>query len=236
MAGAGEVRRCHIPVRAVVTSRADAGWAKDLAWSRPTLPSARRSEASVNSLRAYGEAQDAQLLAWSAGGDRRAFDEVVCRHGRFALRVATRLVGHAMTAEDVVQEAFVRAWSDAIRFDPQRAQFTTWLYRIVVNLCIDQRRRAQSDPMPENFDAADPALGAEEMLEQRERQTALAQALRDLPVRQRAAMTLVYDEGLSGAEAARVLGLSAKAIERLLARGRAFLRTRLRAEADLQET
>jgi RNA polymerase sigma-70 factor (ECF subfamily) len=190
----------------------------------------------MNSPRAYDEAQDARLLAWSAGGDRRAFDEVVCRHGRFALRVAMRLVGDAMTAEDVVQEAFVRAWGEAAQFDPRRAQFTTWLYRIVVNLCIDQRRRAQPDPLPANFDAADPAIGAEETLEQRERQTALTQALRDLPVRQRAAMTLVYDEGLSGAEAARVLGSSPKAVERLLARGRAFLRTRLRAVAALQET
>lgn len=217
-------------------SRADAGWATDLAWSRPAPRSTRRSDGAVNSSRAYAGAQDAQLLAWSAGGDRCAFDAVVCRHGRFALRVAMRLVGNVMTAEDVVQEAFVRAWSEAAQFDPQRAQFTTWLYRIVVNLCIDQRRRAQPDPLPANFDAVDPALGAEETLEQRERQTALAQALRDLPVRQRAAMTLVYDEGLSGVEAARVLGLSPKAVERLLARGRAFLRTRLRAGADLQET
>lgn len=186
--------------------------------------------------RAYGEAQDAQLLAWSAAGNRRAFDEVVRRHGPFALRIAMRLVGDAMTAEDVVQEAFVRAWSEAAQFDPHRARFTTWLYRIVVNLCLDQRRRAKPDPVPENFDVADPALGAEATLEQRDRQTALAAALRDLPGRQRAAMTLVYDEGLSGAEAARVLGLSAKAVERLLARGRAFLRMRLRAGADLQET
>jgi RNA polymerase sigma-70 factor (ECF subfamily) len=65
------------------------------------------------------------------------------------------------------------------------------------------------------------------MMESNERDTVLAQALEELPDRQRAALMLVYDEGLSGAEAARVLGSSAKAIERLLARARTYLRVRL---------
>jgi RNA polymerase sigma-70 factor (ECF subfamily) len=186
-------------------------------------------------LRDYDSATDADLIAWSAGGDRRAFDNIVVRHGRFALRVAMRLIPHPPTAEDVVQEALVRAWAQAGQFDPRRARFTTWLYRIVINLCIDQRRRVQPDSLPEGFDAPDPAAGADDGIEARERQASLARALRELPERQRAAMTLVYDEGLSGAEAGRVLGLSAKAVERLLARGRAFLRSRLMPmEGDLR--
>jgi RNA polymerase sigma-70 factor (ECF subfamily) len=81
--------------------------------------------------------------------------------------------------------------------------------------------------MPEGFDIPDPAASAEEQIEAAERQRTLIQAMQALPERQRAAMTLVYDEGLSGAEAGRVLGLSAKAIERLLARARLALRNRL---------
>jgi RNA polymerase sigma-70 factor, ECF subfamily len=69
-------------------------------------------------------------------------------------------------------------------------------------------------------------------VEANEQAIALARALRELPVRQRAAMTLVYDEGLSGAEAARVLGLSAKAVERLLSRARGYLRERLQADHE----
>jgi RNA polymerase sigma-70 factor (ECF subfamily) len=174
------------------------------------------------------------LIRWSAEGDRRAFDEIVTRHGPFALRVAARLVADRSVAEDVAQEAMVRAWAQADRFDPQRATFTTWLYRIVTNLCIDQCRRRRPEPLPEHFDPIDTAAGAEEMLEVDERDVAIAQALRDLPARQRAAMTLVYDEGLSGADAARVLGLSAKAVERLLARARAFLRDRLQSRKELK--
>jgi RNA polymerase sigma-70 factor, ECF subfamily len=185
----------------------------------------------VNSPRAYGKAPDATLLSWSSEGDRRAFDEIVTRHGAFALRVASRLIPDARVAEDIVQEAMVRAWSQSRQFDERRARFTTWLYRIVVNLCIDQRRRVQPEPMPEDFDPADPAAGAVEMMEVIERDATLARELSKLPARQRAAMTLVYDEGLSGAEAARVLGLTAKAVERLLARARAFLRERYTAGA-----
>ena len=184
--------------------------------------------------KAYGEAPDATLVCWSASGDRRAFDEIVVRHGPFALRVASRLIPDKRAVEDVVQEAMVRAWSQASQFDAERARFTTWLYRIVVNLCIDHRRRLQPQSLPEDFDPADPALGAAELMEVSERDATLARELRKLPARQRAAMTLVYDEGLSGVEAARVLGLSAKAVERLLARARAYLREVL--QPHLEET
>lgn len=173
---------------------------------------------------AYSAASDEQLLAWSASGDRRAFDEIVVRHGPFALRVAARLVLDRALAEDIVQEAFVRVWSKARTFDPARAQLRTWLYRIVAHLCIDQRRRARPLPLPEHFDRADPAIGAHDMMEQTEQQASLMKALSELPARQRAAVMLIYDEGLSGGEAASILGLTAKAVERLLARARARLR------------
>ena len=190
-------------------------------------PSSVRGQPAMSKLRVYGDADDAELVSWSADGDRRAFDEIVVRHGPFALRVALRLIPDRSAAEDVVQEAMVRAWSRADNFDPQRARFTTWLYRIVVNLCIDQRRRARFEPLPDHLDSIDPAIGADELVELSEQRATLAGALSRLPARQQAAMTLVYDEGLSGAEAARILGLSAKAVERLLARARASLRKHL---------
>jgi len=197
---------------------------------------ARPAEAQIKSPPSYAAAEEPQLLSWSAAGDRRAFDEIVKRHGPFALRVAVRLVADTALAEELVQEAFVRAWAQAGRFDPRRARFTTWLYRILANLCIDQRRRTRPEPLPERFDPVDPAAGAHEMLERGEQAAALSQALAELPVRQRAAVTLIYDEGLSGAEAAQVLGLSVKAVERLLARARAHLRERLQARAGEKES
>lgn len=178
------------------------------------------------------EVCDAELLARSAGGDRRAFDRIVARYGPVALRLAARIAPDRHSAEDVAQEAMVRIWHRAGDFDARRARITTWLYRIVVNLCIDLRRRPRPVPLPEHFDTADPATGAEEGLEHDERRSALARAMEDLTDGQRAALTLVYDEGLSGAEAAQVLGVTTKAVERLLARARAHLRERLLADRD----
>jgi RNA polymerase sigma-70 factor (ECF subfamily) len=173
------------------------------------------------------DANDEQLVTLSAGGDRRAFDELVVRHGPYALRIAVRLLRDTALAEDLAQEAFVRCWSQIQRFDPRRARFTTWLYRIVVNLCIDAKRRHEPEPLPVDFDIIDGGEGVDEMMASDERDTVLAQAFNELPTRQRAALTLVYYDGLSGAEAARVLGSSVKAVERLLARARLYLRTRL---------
>ena len=184
--------------------------------------------------RAYNKATDDELLFWSAQGDRRAFDEIVVRHGSFVLSVASRLIPNFRDAEDIAQDAMVKVWHHAGRFNPKRARLRTWLYQIVVNLCIDRRRRKEPVPLPDNFDAVDPGAAADEILTSTERDAALAAAIRALPASQQAAMILVYEEGVSGAEAGRILGLSAKAIERLLARARTTLRERLLAERDKQ--
>lgn len=178
------------------------------------------------------DGSDAELLARSARGDRRAFDRIVARYGPLALRLAARIAPDRQSAEDIAQEAMVRIWHRAADFDARRARFTTWLYRIVVNLCIDLRRKAEPMPLPESFDAVDPAPGAEETLQHEERRATLARAMDDLTDGQRAALALIYDEGLSGAEAAEALGITSKAVERLLARARARLRERLLADRD----
>lgn len=193
------------------------------------------SEEDGISPHAHGGPPDDELLARSAAGDRRAFETIVMRHGSLALRVARRLVPDREAAEDIAQEALVRVWIRAGDFDAGRARFTTWLYRIVVNLAIDASRRLRPERLPEHFDTADPAAGAEDRLELDEYYVALGNAREKLPSRQRAALLLVYDEGLSGAEAAEVLGVSTKAIERLLARGRERLRERLQAGPNAEE-
>lgn len=173
---------------------------------------------------------DAELLARSARGDRRAFDEIITRYGPVALRVAARMAPDRQSAEDIAQEAMVRIWQRASKFDVRRARLSTWLYRIVVNLCIDSRRKPQHLPLSEGFDPVDPSASAAQIMEVDERSAALLRAMDELPSRQRAALTLVYNEGLSGAQAAQVLGVSAKAVERLLARARARLRELLAAD------
>ena len=188
----------------------------------------------ADQVRRYDTASDEQLLEWSGSGDQEAFRLIVIRHGAYALRTATRFTRSLEAAEDIVQDAFIKAWVHACHFDASRAQFTTWLYRIIVNLSLDQHRRAQSlrtTPLPADFDRADDSPVADRQIETREQKRDLLQALQAMPIRQQAALSLAYDEGLSGAETARRLGLSKKAVERLLARGRAFLRTRLKPDS-----
>jgi RNA polymerase sigma-70 factor (ECF subfamily) len=193
-------------------------------------------EDDIHGSDSHGEDDDAaDLLARSAAGDRRAFDEIVTRYGPVALRVAARMAPDRQSAEDIAQEAMVRIWRRADEFDGRRARFTTWLYRIVVNLCIDLSRKPRPVALPEDFDPVDPSAGAAESVEMEERRSALVRAIDELPSGQRAALMLVYDEGLSGAEAAQVLGVSAKAVERLLARARARLRELLAAGQQRSE-
>jgi len=182
---------------------------------------------TMRSRETYQEASDSALMAWSGEGDRRAFDQIVSRHGRLALRVARRLISDPSMAEDLAQEGMMRAWTQATRFDPSRATVSTWIYRIVTNLCIDHSRRRRWEAVPEGVDMADPAPATDEALHTAQRASALIGALRGLSVRHRTAITLVYDEGLSGVETARVLGVTAKTVERLLASARTLLRTRL---------
>lgn len=211
----GALSACPAAVLVVLASRAAPRNARQAGAAHPERP------------KAYRDQDDGVLIEWSAQGDRQAFDEIVRRYGPFALRVASRLLSSTAAAEDVAQEAMVRAWAQAGSFDPHRARFSTWLYRIIVNLCIDHRRRKVPDALPDDFDVPDPSQSADERMEENEKRAALREALQELPARQRAAVTLIYDEGLSGNEAARVLSLSAKAVERLLARARASLRARL---------
>ncbi|WP_254452452.1 sigma-70 family RNA polymerase sigma factor [Roseicella sp. DB1501] len=191
------------------------------------LPRAAAPPVRPTGLMPREAAEDDTLMAWAAAGDRAAFGVLVARHGERALRIALRVLGNAEEAEEVAQEAFLRAWQAAASFDPARARFTTWLHRITLNLAIDRsRRRGKAVNADEEALArlADPAPGPEAAAVAAEDRAALADALARLPARQRAAIALAYEEGLSGAEAAALLDVSERALEGLLRRARLMLR------------
>src|SRR5689334_18166241 len=164
-------------------------------------------------------------MARVAAGDASAFARLVRRHAGPAQRLATRILGSAALAEEIVQDAFLRVWTNAPRWRPQAA-FRTWLYRVVVNLCLNATRRARDLPLSAAGDPADPGDAAA-ALEAREQDAALAAAIDALPLRQRAAVVLVYQEGLSNAEAASALDLSVSSLEALLVRAKRALRAAL---------
>ncbi len=169
---------------------------------------------------------DHDLMARTAQGDGRAFRTLAERHAGRALRLARRILGNEALAEDIVQDALLRVWTNGPRWRPQ-AEFRTWLYRIVVNLCLNAKRRADDLPLDAADRVADPAAAADSQLETRERDRRLAAAIGTLPERQRAAIVLSYQEGLSNAEIAAVLETSGSSVETLLVRAKRTLRTRL---------
>lgn len=184
--------------------------------------------------RAQEEAKDdADLMRQTADGDQRAFQKLMARHLSRTVRLASRIMGGTAAAEDVAQEAFIRVWKHAADWqDPEKsgAKFTTWLYRIVLNLCIDEKRRhrfANIDDLPE---PADEKQGAEQKMQQQEQGKRVAAALEKLPERQRAAFVLCFYEEYSNKEAADMLGISVGAVESLLVRSRRFLRDELMEE------
>jgi RNA polymerase sigma-70 factor (ECF subfamily) len=171
------------------------------------------------------EEGDDELLVRVARGDGAAFSRLVGRHRARLMATATRIVGSRAIAEEVVQEAFTRAWINAPRWRPQAGgSFGGWLVRVATNLAIDQMRRTSTLPLDDAPEPIDSAPSADQTLIAAEDRRRLEAALAMLPPRQKAAVALTYDQGLSNAAGAEAMDISIGAFELLLVRARRALR------------
>ena len=177
------------------------------------------------------EASDEDLMQRIAKGDEPAFRLLAGRYAGRALLLARRITGNAADAEEVVQEALLRVWINAPRWRPLAA-FRTWFYRVVLNLCLGRRRRMPFLPLAAAGDPADAAADPAARMEDDEAARLLAAAIAQLPDRQRAAIVLSYDEGLSNAETAAILETSISGVEALLVRAKRALREKLGRQID----
>ena len=177
---------------------------------------------------------DAELLQAIAGGDRAAFDRLSRRHLDRAYGVALRMTGSRADAQDVVQDVFLRLWQRPDAWRPGQAQFSTWLYRVVVNRCLDLKRRPKGTDLDSVEEPQDPDANAEDSLLEAERNRALDGAVNQLPERQKAAIVLTYTAGLRNAEAASAIDISVKAFEALLVRAKRELRDYLTGQGWMQ--
>lgn len=185
--------------------------------------------------KALDDAEDRALMARHVAGDREAFSALFNRHRDRLWAVALRTTGDPEEAADALQDAAVSAFRAAAGFRSESA-VGTWLYRIVVNACLDRVRRQAARPTVRYPDEQSPAWqravrDPSDMAETRDLRIVLEQALATLPVEQRAAVVAVDVEGLSVEEAAEALGIPVGTVKSRCARGRARLATIL---ADLR--
>jgi len=170
---------------------------------------------------------DEDLVRRVGEGDPAAIQAMVARKLPRMLSLARRMLGDAAEAEDVAQEAMLRAWRQAPRWTPGQARFDTWLHRVGLNLCYDRLRRRReiaTDVLPDGVDdgpAPDRGLLAAET------GARVEAALARLPERQREAIVLCHYQELGNIEAAALMEISVEALESLLSRGRRALRTAL---------
>lgn len=192
-------------------------------------------------LDALSDVSDEALLVLYANGDRGAARSLTLRLTPQVLGYATRLLGERTEAEDIAQEAMLRLWRVAGLWRQGEARVSTWLYRVVTNLCTDRlraRRRRATAALDSTAEVADASPGAEARLITADRLSALQAALATLPERQRQAVVLRHIEGLPNPEIAEVMGIGVEAVESLTARGKRMLATLLsgrRAELGYEE-
>jgi RNA polymerase sigma-70 factor (ECF subfamily) len=179
--------------------------------------------------------EDSELLDKLAAGDEVAFRMLVERHIDRAYAIALRIVGNAADAEDVVQDTMLKIWSHRGRWQHGRAKFSTWLYRVISNRCIDLRRKPRNENVETVPEVADGQPGAVEIIERNELNGMLELAMQRLPEQQRIAVIFSYHENMSNGEIAQVMDTTVAAVESLLKRGRQQLRQLLRKhERDIR--
>ena len=179
--------------------------------------------------------EDADLLDRLATGDETAFRALVERHIDRAYAIALRIVGNAADAEDVVQDTMLKVWTHRGRWQHGRAKFSTWLYRVVSNRCIDLRRKPRTENVDVVPEVADGRPDASSQIERNELRDMLEVAMQRLPEQQRIAVILSYHENMSNGEIAEVMDTTVAAVESLLKRGRQQLRELLRRhERDIR--
>jgi RNA polymerase sigma-70 factor (ECF subfamily) len=170
---------------------------------------------------------DDALLVLYANGDPAAARVLAARHLPRVIGFAARMLGgDRAEAEDVAQEAMLRLWRIAPDWRPGEAKVSTWLYRVVTNLCTDRlrgRMRRRAVGLDDAPDVADGQPGVVAGMVDQDRKTALYDALDTLPDRQRQAVVLRHIEGLTNPEIAQVMDIGVEAVESLTARGKRAL-------------
>lgn len=187
------------------------------------------------------EMDEKKLIERASGGDPEAFNRLMENHERRMYAVALRMCGNREDAQDCLQEAMLRAYRAISGFKGQ-STFSTWVYRITMNTCLDELRRRknkQNTSLDSLLDAGwspkDERNAPERHAIQQEMKAHLHAAIRELPEDMRSAVVLRDIQGMSYDEIAQTLDINVGTIKSRISRGREKLREKLRGSRELFE-
>lgn len=195
---------------------------------RPVADEKAASSSAVEQAAWAEQASDDELMARAAAGDQGAFRVLMARHYRRVFGLVYRMLPNTADAEDLAQDVFFTVWLKRADWQPGAASFTTWLYRVTINRCIDAKRRRRPECSDDLTEIEDDRPDAAAVVQQQQASQILRRATLKLSNEQQAALALFYHQGLSNAEAAEILGTTVSAVESLLKRARNRLREILR--------
>ena len=176
----------------------------------------------------YARHDDETLISMIQAGNQEAFAEIVHRHSHRFYRIAYRILFLKDDAEDVVQDSFLKLWEKRLLWNPDKdTKFTTWFYRIVINLSLDYNRKKKPLHVSEHIQYADDKPLPEKQVDEKQKQEILDRIIRELPVRQQTALNLCFYEGISNKEAADIMGLKLKALQSLIMRAKMTLKEKI---------
>jgi len=183
---------------------------------------------AVNISSMPSELTDPQLLHLIQDGDKSAFTELVNRHANRFYRIAFRFLNNRDNSEDIVQDAFLKLWNNAGTWKPDfDAKFTTWFSRIVINLCLDLKKKNKSSIELDGMELAGNDETPDDTVIKKQNSEILNRYLEELPERQQTAINLCFYEGVSNKEASEIMEINIKALESLLMRAKSNLREKL---------
>lgn len=168
---------------------------------------------------------DNELLDRIQQGDHAAFNVLVKQHHLKFYNLAYRYMSNEEEAEDIVQIAFLKLWENPFIWKKDKgAKFTTWFYRIIINLCLDKQKKRRALPLGDDIVIEDKQSNQQVAIEQKEVWNMISDAITQLPDRQKTALILCVYEDKSHQEAADIMKINIQALRSLLMRAKAQLK------------
>lgn len=167
----------------------------------------------------YEKLKDEELVKLTAEGDDAAFSFIVGKYARKMYALSYRILHDKQAAEDAVQESFIKIWKNAPNWKKDLSSFSTWIYKIVTNTCIDSKRkylRHAEQELDENY----VVNLDDEHVEKEQLAKFLSKLIEQLPETQKICLLLFYKEELKQTEIATILSVSVKAVESNILRGK----------------